>query len=316
MKFSPDSRLIASCGDDHTIKLWDVTKKKLIHTFIDHLDGVNTVKFSPDGTCISSGSVDKKIKIFDIRSKRLIQHYDAHSASVMSLCYHPNGKYLISSSMDSTIKIWDVVNGQILYTVHGHEGPVCSVDFSRDGDYFCSGGTDQVLIIWKSNVAGEGFPKGEKKKKKNVKNYTSSGNLKKNNYQTNNNNNSNNNVNVNVNNVNDGNYNYSGGMSNLGNTGNYGYSGSGNNFIGSQTGFQSMNIMVRTNQFESSSSSNLNKVPEELKITFEKLISQMDMVGKTMQIMDQRLLKLENQVGILYNRQRKGFIEPGLIMKI
>ena len=54
----------------------------------------------------------------------------------------------------------------------------------------------------------------------------------------------------------------------------------------------------------------MNDTPNELKLTFEKLISQMDMVGKTLQIMDQRLLKLENNVGILFNRQRRGFIEP------
>ena len=217
--------------------------------------------------------------------------------------------------MDSTMKVWDVVNGQILYTVHGHEGPVCSVDFSRDGDYFCSGGTDQILMIWKSNVAGEGFIKDEKKKKRSyvkkgyntTSNMRKSDNLKSNNLNKNNSNNNKSNIEFNSNigdNVNSGN-NFGDGY------GTYNNGVSGNNFIGSQTGFQSLNVMVRTNQFENSSTTNFNNLPSELKVTFEKLISQMDMVGKTMQIMDQRLLKLENQVGVLYNRQRKGFIEPG-----
>jgi centriolar protein POC1 len=62
-RFSPDSRLIGSASDDHTVKLWDVSQKSTIHTFIDHLEDVNVVKFHPDGTCIASGSVDKKIKV-------------------------------------------------------------------------------------------------------------------------------------------------------------------------------------------------------------------------------------------------------------
>lgn len=62
-RFSPDSRLVGSCSDDHTVKLWDVAQKTTIHTFIDHLEDVNVIKFHPDGTLIGSGSVDKKIKV-------------------------------------------------------------------------------------------------------------------------------------------------------------------------------------------------------------------------------------------------------------
>jgi centriolar protein POC1 len=62
-RFSPDARLIGSCSDDNTVKLWDVAQKTVIYTFNDHQEYVNTVRFHPDGTCIASGSVDKKIKV-------------------------------------------------------------------------------------------------------------------------------------------------------------------------------------------------------------------------------------------------------------
>ena len=55
----------------------------------------------------------------------------------------------------------------------------------------------------------------------------------------------------------------------------------------------------------------VSKLPEELTNTFEKMINQLDLVAKTMKIMDTRLQNLENNVGILYNRTKKGFILPG-----
>ena len=151
-RFSPDNRLIGSCGDDNSVIIFDIEQKTVKYRFSDHLSHVNSCRFSPDGTIIASTGDDGKIKLFDIRMGRLIQHYDAHNSKINCISYHQSGNYIISGSDDSTIKIWDLKMGQILYTVHGHRGKVKSVNFNIDGDYFCSGGEDSILMIWKSNI--------------------------------------------------------------------------------------------------------------------------------------------------------------------
>ena len=151
-RFSPDNRLIGSCSDDHTVRIFDVEQKTNVFNFLDHTMNVNTCRFSPDGTIIASAGDDAKIKLFDIRSRRLIQHYDAHSAKINCISFHPNGNHLISCGDDANIKIWDLKMGQILYTVHGHNGKIKCVNFSEQGDHFCSGGDDSILMIWKSNI--------------------------------------------------------------------------------------------------------------------------------------------------------------------
>ena len=151
-RFSPDNRLIGSCGDDNAVIIFDVEQKSVKYRFLDHSSNVNSCRFSPDGTIIASAGDDGKIKLFDIRMGRLIQHYDAHNDKVNCISYHQSGNYIISGSDDSTIKIWDLKMGQILYTVHGHRGKVKSVNFNIDGDYFCSGGEDSILMVWKSNI--------------------------------------------------------------------------------------------------------------------------------------------------------------------
>lgn len=151
-EFSPDTRLICSGSEDRQVKLWDVTTKGLIHNFTDHSQSVNSVKFHPDGTCVAAGSSDNSIKIWDIRGQRLIQHYDAATAPVTSIAFHPNGRYLLSSSADSTVKIWDLRQGHILYSLYGHEGPANSVSFSPNGDFFTTSGSDAIVMCWKSNL--------------------------------------------------------------------------------------------------------------------------------------------------------------------
>ena len=151
-RFSPDNRLIGSCGDDNAVIIFDVEQKTVKYRFLDHLSNVNSCRFSPDGTIIASAGDDGKIKLFDIRIGRLIQHYDAHNLKINCISYHQSGNYIISASDDSTIKIWDLKMGQILYTVHGHKGKIKCVNFNIDGDYFCSGGEDSILMVWKSNI--------------------------------------------------------------------------------------------------------------------------------------------------------------------
>eukprot|EP00343_Euplotes_focardii_P003737 CAMPEP_0205809550 /NCGR_PEP_ID=MMETSP0205-20121125/13823_1 /ASSEMBLY_ACC=CAM_ASM_000278 /TAXON_ID=36767 /ORGANISM="Euplotes focardii, Strain TN1" /LENGTH=283 /DNA_ID=CAMNT_0053086979 /DNA_START=153 /DNA_END=1001 /DNA_ORIENTATION=+ len=112
---------------------------------------INSVRFHPDGSCIASGATDKTIKIWDARSQRLLQHYDAHSKSVNSINFHPSGNYLISTSQDSTIKIWDLRQGSILYTLYAHDGTTSAAAFSTYGNYFATGGQDTAIQVWKSN---------------------------------------------------------------------------------------------------------------------------------------------------------------------
>ena len=45
----------------------------------------------------------------------------------------------------------------------------------------------------------------------------------------------------------------------------------------------------------------MNNLPEELSSTFEKMIQQLDIISKTMKIMDQRIATVENQVTEIFD---------------
>jgi len=39
-----------------------------------------------------------------------------------------------------------------MYTLYGHEGSTTAANFSPNGDYFISGGNDSVVLCWESNM--------------------------------------------------------------------------------------------------------------------------------------------------------------------
>jgi WD40 repeat protein/uncharacterized caspase-like protein len=66
--FSPDSRLLASVGDDALVKLWDTATGRELGTLRGHSQSVKAVAFSSDGKLLVSGSDDGSARLWDVNS--------------------------------------------------------------------------------------------------------------------------------------------------------------------------------------------------------------------------------------------------------
>lgn len=108
--FSCDGKTLASGSRDNTIKLWQTSNGKLIHTlggwFSGHSNWVLSVAFSPDGQTLASGSGDMTINLWQTSNGKLIRTLTGHSNWVYSVAFSRDGQTLASGSGDNTIKIW------------------------------------------------------------------------------------------------------------------------------------------------------------------------------------------------------------------
>jgi WD40 repeat protein len=107
--FSPDSKTLASSGQDKTIKLWDVATGKAKDTLMGHTGTVGCLAYSRDGKTLASGSFDKTIKLWDVATSKEGDTLKGHTNRVLALAYSRDGKMLASGGDDYTIKLWDVV---------------------------------------------------------------------------------------------------------------------------------------------------------------------------------------------------------------
>ncbi len=112
---SNDGKLIASCGNDGSVKLWETDKpdEKPITLKTDKFEnkGFRNVEFSYDDKYLAAGNVNGKIIVWDIINRKALPAVlSGHTDIVNAIALKKNGKGLYSSSNDNTIRYWPSIN--------------------------------------------------------------------------------------------------------------------------------------------------------------------------------------------------------------
>lgn len=110
LAFSPDSRLLASGGEEYTVKIWDVKtgKEEPYSPLRGHKDDVSAVAFSPDERWLVSAGEDTTLRVWDRKAGyTLVRTLRGHTGLVNTLAFSPDGQRLYSGSRDRTVKVWN-----------------------------------------------------------------------------------------------------------------------------------------------------------------------------------------------------------------
>ena len=165
--WSPDGRWLASASLNGAVRVWDVARGRLLHTFMEHTAPVYSVAWSPDGQLLASGAVDGRVRIWEAatgRPREALGEY--HQSYVYRVAWSPDGQYLASSSANGMLQIWEGEGGQWsgyrMSNEHfsSRSGPIYDLAWSPDSRTLATAGPDGVryrgslVEIWDA-VRGE-----------------------------------------------------------------------------------------------------------------------------------------------------------------
>ena len=148
LAFSPEGYLLASGGDDGSIKLWELSTGNSIQTLKGHANVTSGLTFSPDGQLLASSGDDGSIKLWEPSTGRTRQTIRAHTDWVSCIAFSPDGHLLASGSDDGSIKLWEVPAGKIVGTLKGNTDWIYSLAFSPGGRLLASGSLSKSIKVW------------------------------------------------------------------------------------------------------------------------------------------------------------------------
>ncbi|KAH9941501.1 WD40-repeat-containing domain protein [Amylocystis lapponica] len=156
VRFSPNSKILATGSWSGNVKLWNVPDCTPIRTLRGHTDRVGGVVWHPratlsqseDAVNLVSGAGDMNLHLWSLNSETPLSVMKGHADRICRVAFHPSGDYVASASFDTTWRLWDVATSKELLLQEGHSREVYTVEFQDDGALAASGGLDAIGRVW------------------------------------------------------------------------------------------------------------------------------------------------------------------------
>jgi WD40 repeat protein len=160
--YAPDGKLLATVGDDRTVRIWDMTTGVALWTLYGHTSPISGVAFSPDGQHLSTGDEQGNVRIWsvgpdaEIFSKTVQRLSSVESSNFWAPKLSADGKriYTIVNAVPAgenpiaQVRILDATSGRDLQKLIQTEETIFdSLAISGDDTHVAIGGRDGLLRV-------------------------------------------------------------------------------------------------------------------------------------------------------------------------
>ncbi|MBS3763144.1 MAG: protein kinase, partial [Planctomycetes bacterium] len=126
LAFSPDGQLLASCGKDGKVKLWDARNARVVETLTREPQPVADLAFRPESKWLAIAGSRGTVKLLNLGARNRPRLLHGHEGTVRSLAFSHDGRIIVTGGEDGKVKFRDVSSGNIL-SEHECNSPVVCI---------------------------------------------------------------------------------------------------------------------------------------------------------------------------------------------
>jgi serine/threonine protein kinase len=159
--FTADGGHVLSCGDDRTVRMWEVETGNEVRRFKGLRSIVRCLAVSRDGRFLACGGCqnDGSILVWEVETGKEVRRFEGHTwtgeAGETGVAFSPDGKRILSGGYDGTVRLWDIPSGEEVRRFTGHTDFVFGVAFSPDGRRILSASYDRSVRLWDAGTGKE-----------------------------------------------------------------------------------------------------------------------------------------------------------------
>ncbi len=143
--FSPDGKVLASAGQDGTVRLWDTATARWQRTLTGHQGAVTSLAFHPSGKTLVSGGADGTVRLWNLATGKA-RILEGHAKARLTAAFSPDGKTLATAG-GGGVKLWDADSGTFRKDLPTRAAAEV-VAFSPDGKFLAAGCDNGILHLW------------------------------------------------------------------------------------------------------------------------------------------------------------------------
>ncbi|MCI0701584.1 MAG: hypothetical protein L0241_10920 [Planctomycetia bacterium] len=142
-----DGKFLVTCGEDKSVRVWEVTSGKQLRSFQGHMTKTTAVAVRPDGRQVASASNDGAVRVWDLHTIDDHRVMKDSSSSLWTVAISPDGKRLAAAGADKKIRVYEPESGKLEATFDVASA-MTSLAFLPDSNRLIAAGGDKVVKVW------------------------------------------------------------------------------------------------------------------------------------------------------------------------